>query len=60
MSEHRKIELPAYCCPGDVRTVGGQKDCDHDYPPESKDESASFVTWTCSICGLKICVGVYS
>lgn len=39
----RKIELPDYCCPQDVSTRGGDRDCDHDYPPDSKDESDTYV-----------------
>jgi hypothetical protein len=59
MSEARKIKLPAYCTPFNCRTSGGNKDCDHDYPPESKKETVSWVTWTCSRCGMRTSFEVY-
>lgn len=55
----RKIELPDYCCPRDVWTQGGDPNCDHDYPPESKVEHAEFVQWKCSKCKMQTCFGVY-
>ena len=50
---NRKIELPGYCHPLDREIVKkGNPDCDHDFPPESKDTSQDkCVHWTCSKCG---------
>lgn len=48
---NRKIELPEYLCPYPY-TKGGDSDCDHDYPPESKRESDNGADWTCSKCGM--------
>ena len=56
----RKIELPNYCCALDVNMAGGDKDCDHDYPPESKVENDTYVLWTCSRCDMKTSFGVFS
>jgi len=55
----RKIELPSYCHPLTGTSFGGNKKCDHDYPPESKKETATFVEWTCSKCGLRRGYEVY-
>lgn len=60
----RKIALPDYCHPLTGTTYRrGDPDCDHDYPPESKEEiddaSGSCVHWTCSGCGLVRCYEVY-
>jgi hypothetical protein len=49
----RKIELPDYCHPMTGRSSGGRNDCDHDYPPESKEEHAEYVIWRCSRCGMR-------
>jgi hypothetical protein len=56
---NRKINLPAYCHPLDREYVNrGDPECDHDYPPESKDERDKCVHWTCSKCGCEICFGI--
>jgi len=55
----RKIALPSYCCPHGCQTSGGDKDCDHDYPPESKVEHTTYVTWRCSKCGMRVSFEVY-
>ena len=56
----RKIDLPAYCHPLDREIVNtGNLTCDHDFPPESMDESRDrCVHWTCSKCGFEICYGI--
>ena len=59
MKNSRKIDLPDYCCKYDVVTSGGRKECDHDYPPETKKEHDTFVSWTCSKCKMKTSFGVY-
>jgi hypothetical protein len=60
MSEKsRKIDLPYYCCPFDRQIIDGDKDCEHDYPPESKEEFDTFIRWVCSKCGMKTSYGVY-
>ena len=56
---HRKIDLPDYCCPHTCSTAGGDEDCDHDYPPESKLEHDDWVEWTCSHCGMRTSFEVY-
>ena len=33
---------------------GGDKSCDHDFPPESKNESDYGADWTCSKCGMNV------
>lgn len=50
----RKIQLPGYCHPMTGKSRGGDKNCDHDYPPESKQEDDhDVVWWTCSKCGMQ-------
>lgn len=49
---NRKIDLPEYCSPFTGERRLGKDDCDHDYPPESKNEHDTFVEWTCSKCGM--------
>lgn len=51
---NRKIDLPLYCCPFGYKTEGGDKNCDHDYPPETKVEEAEWVSWKCSKCGMTV------
>lgn len=58
-SSSRKIELPPHCCPHDVEYYGGDNNCDHDYPPESKNEEDTYVSWRCSKCGMITSFGVY-
>jgi len=55
----RKIDLPDYCCPFGARYFGGDATCDHDYPPEWKNEQDKYVTWKCSRCGQKVRFEVY-
>jgi len=57
---NRKIDLPAHCHPSDKEIIKkGDPECDHDYPPESKDISRGIcIHWTCSKCGCEICYGV--
>ena len=57
--ENRKIELPHHCCPYGGWSKGGDEDCDHDYPPESKEPHDEYECWTCSKCGMKRCYEVY-
>lgn len=58
--EPRKIVLPDYCHPRTGVSRGGDPDCDHDYPPESKHEdSRDCVWWTCSLCGMRRGYEVY-
>jgi hypothetical protein len=57
--QHRKIDPPSYCCTYDMNHRGGDRNCNHDYPPESKREYATCVEWTCSICGMRTSLGVY-
>lgn len=61
MIKNRKIDLPASCCPMDYQIVKkGDTNCNHDYPPESKDNSRNnCIHWTCSKCGLEICFGLW-
>lgn len=59
MIQHRKIDLPDYCCQDEIHTIGGDEQCDHDYPPEEKQEFEEYVSWTCSLCGMKVNVGIY-
>lgn len=56
----RKIKLPDYCHPLTGWSKGGDENCDHDYPPGSKDEHDAYVCWTCSKCGMKRCYEVYA
>ena len=56
---NRKIELPDYCCPFTGVSKGGKKECDHDYPPESKEEFDTYIQYTCSKCGMKRSYEVY-
>lgn len=56
---NRKIKLPSYCCPRDIKTSGGDKDCDHDCPPETRKENSVSVSWQCSKCGMRTTFGVY-
>jgi len=56
---NRKIDLPDYCCPMDLQTMGGNEECDHDYPPESKVEHDTYLEWQCSKCNMRTTVGVY-
>lgn len=63
-NQNRKIILPDYCCPFGGWSKGGDENCDHDYPPESRKEhdpfkGPSYVCWTCSKCGMKRCYEVY-
>ncbi len=55
----RKIELPNYCHPMTGGSYGGDTDCDHDYPPESKKDESEYVCWTCSKCGMRRCYDVF-
>lgn len=57
----RKIDLPASCCPMDFQTVKkGDPNCDHDFPPENKDDSKDrCIHWTCSKCDFEICYGLW-
>lgn len=61
MTENRKIDLPAYCCPFDIQTAKrGDSNCDHDFPPESIDDSRDkCVHWTCSKCGFEVCYDIW-
>lgn len=64
MTKPRKIKLPDYCCAATCKTRGGDRRCDHDYPPESQQEhddfeGPSWVEWTCSKCGMRTSVEVY-
>ena len=59
MSEARKIVLPEYVCPFTGFSLGGDKDCDHDYPPESHEEGDEISTWVCSKCGMRRSYEVY-
>jgi hypothetical protein len=54
-----KIELPSYCNPRTLRTSGGENECDHDYPPESKRESTHYVWYRCSKCNMRTEFEVY-
>ena len=56
---NRKISLPDYCCPPTGQSKGGDSECDHDYPPESKIEHDTWVQWACSKCGMKRSYEVY-
>jgi hypothetical protein len=49
---NRKIILPEYYCPFAGNSIGGDENYDHDYPPESKKNYDTYVTWTCSKCGM--------
>lgn len=55
----RKIDLPTYCCPETGYSLGGDPGCDHDYPPESKEEFSTYVVWTCVLCGMRRSYEVY-
>lgn len=55
----RKIDLPDYCHPMTGHSKGGDEDCDHDYPPESKVSRDEYVYWTCSKCGMRRYYEVY-
>ncbi len=55
----RKVVLPEYCCPQTLKFSGGDKNCNHDYPPESKIEHDEWVEWTCSKCSGTLTVEVY-
>ena len=56
-----KIDLPEYCVPMPyIFKEGNNKDYDHDYPKDSKQENDECVHWTCSKCGLIVCFEVYS
>ena len=57
--EARKIKLPDYCHPFTGRSYFGDESCEHDYPPESKVEKDTTVSWTCSRCGMRRCYEVY-
>jgi len=34
------------------RSLYGDDNCDHDYPPESRKDHDTHIEWTCSKCGL--------
>ena len=55
---NRKI-YSEYVHPGTGVSYGGDKDCDHDYPPESVDSYAEYMCWTCSKCNMKRCYDVF-
>lgn len=59
VDQPRKINLPEYCCGLTGWSEGGSEECDHDYPPESKDEKCEYVCWTCSKCGMRRCYEVF-
>ena len=60
MSEqNRKIKLPDYCCPFNPKFSGGDKNCQHDFPPEFSDEDERTAWWVCSKCNMRVTYEVY-
>lgn len=53
LDANRKIELDTWFCPFPYKK-GGDPQCDHDFPPESKRESDHGADWTCSKCGMNV------
>jgi len=57
---NRKIILPDHLCPQTMVNKRGDKNCDHDYPPETKDSHNDTVEWyTCTKCGMETGFEVY-
>lgn len=55
MEPPRKIDLPE-CCISIGGHYGGNENCDHDYPPESRQlHDEEYYSWRCSKCGMKSC-----
>jgi len=51
---NRKIDLDEeYFNPLTGISIGGKKNCDHDYPPESKVSKDDYAYLTCSKCEMK-------
>jgi len=59
MTQNRKIDLPSYCCPHNGWFKQEDRNCDHDFDPESKHEEPEYVCWTCTKCGGKRCYEIY-
>jgi hypothetical protein len=54
LDTNRKIPLDmSVYCVATGTSVGGDEDCDHDYPPEPERTEATFATWGCTKCGMK-------
>jgi len=57
---NRKINLPDHLVPQTAVEKGGDKLCDHDFPPETECSHNDTVEWyECSKCKLKLGFEVY-